>query len=338
MFTNWREQEAVSMKVNGRDYRAVWMQANSVFMIDQTKLPDSFEIFESQTFAETASAIKRMVVRGAGSIEMAAAFGMVQAFLERKPEEGRDLLEKTRPTAVGLFKSVKRVCAAGAANASKEAGQIAFEVVEACRKIGEFGEPLIPDGATVETHCNAGWLALGDWGSALAPVYLAHKRGKKIRVLVGETRPRLQGARLTAWELANEGVDFKIISDSMAAHFMSKGETDLVLIGADRIAANGDTANKIGSLHLAIAAKHYGVPFYVAAPSGAFDFASENGGKIKIEERDEDEVLHSPDGSRLAASGAHALNPAFDVTPAGLISGFITEKGVLEPSQFGVLR
>ena len=207
----------------------------------------------------------------------------------------------------------------------------------------------IPDGARVLTHCNAGWLAFTDWGTALSPVYRAKRDGKRVFVWVDETRPRLQGARLTAWELAGEGIDFRVIPDNAAGLYMRRGEVDLVIVGADRIAANGDTANKVGTYGRAVLARENGIPFYVAAPVSTIDFACPDGEGIPIEERGEEEVLEAsgPDISdpggpirtiRIASPGARARNPAFDVTPARLITGLITEKGIAQPSQLGRLR
>jgi S-methyl-5-thioribose-1-phosphate isomerase len=222
-----------------------------------------------------------------------------------------------------------------------EAHAIADECVEQSKKIGFFGNELIKDGYKIETHCNAGWLALVDYGSALAPIYTAFETGKRnIFVFVDETRPRLQGMRLTAWELHQQGIPHAIIPDHAGAFYMSKNEIDILITGADRIAANGDSANKIGTLEKAITAKYYGVPFYVAAPSSTFDLNTKTGNEIIIEERDEEEVLYCygkmPDEKLenlfIANPGSRAKNPAFDVTPAELITGFITEKGIIKPN------
>ena len=215
--------------------------------------------------------------------------------------------------------------------------KIADEDAENCKKIGEYGNELIKDGFKIETHCNAGWLAFVDWGSALAPIYAAKRQGKKVFVYVDETRPRCQGAMLTSWELLNEGIEHRIISDNAGAHYMSRG-VDMMIVGADRIAANGDTANKIGTFEKAIVAKELGIPFYVAAPTTTFDVECATGADIPIEERIEDEVLYASGLAdtgrisrvRIAPKGARALNPAFDVTPAKYITGIITEKGVVK--------
>lgn len=365
------------MKVNGKDYRTVWMEGQSVFLIEQNKLPFEFKIYECRDYLDTCYAIKSMIVRGAGAIGSTAGFAMVQAikqvvdldeaFLkstEGKPiredlfwstvEKTKEDIKSTRPTAQNLFYAVNRVFNAAkkvenkkerSKAAFEEAQKIADEDVEACRKIGEYGNELIKDQFTIETHCNAGWLAFTDWGSALSPVYAAHRDGKKVFVFVDETRPRSQGARLTAWELKNEGIEHVIIPDNAGAHYMSKGRINIMIVGADRIARNGDTANKIGTLEKAIAAKEFGVPFYIAAPTSTFDLNCDSGKKIPIEERNKDEVLYQegPDDHGLCrkilvcSPGSIALNPAFDVTPAKYITGIITEKGIVKPKEEDII-
>jgi S-methyl-5-thioribose-1-phosphate isomerase len=271
-------------------------------------------------------------------------------------EAAAALLRSTRPTAQNLFYAVDRVLAAavrplpdvaGARQAACAAADaLAEEDVEAGRLIGVAGAPLIKDGARVLTHCNAGWLAFTDWGTALSPIYHAKREGKRVFVWVDETRPRLQGARLTAWELTGEGIDFRVIPDNAAGYFMKRGDVDLAIVGSDRIAANGDVANKIGTYEKAVLARECGVPFYVAAPTSTIDFSCPNGDAIPIEERGEDEVLTAsgPDADgvirtvRLAAPGARACNPAFDVTPAALVAGIITEKGIVKPGLLASLR
>jgi S-methyl-5-thioribose-1-phosphate isomerase len=285
-----------------------------------------------------------MLVRGAGAIGAAAGFAMAQAILEGARDRGRREIEATRPTAQNLFYAVKRVY--NARSAYQEAQDIAQADVENCKRIGEVGNKLIKKGARILTHCNAGWLAFVDFGSALSPIYAAHRKGKKIFVYVDETRPRGQGARLTAWELKNEKVPHAIIPDNAAAHFMSQGEIDLVIVGADRIARNGDTANKIGTLEKAICAKRFGIPFYVAAPSSTFDLKCKSGKQIPIEERNQEEVLYQTGITKsgkvekvlVCSPGSPAKNPAFDVTPAELITGFITEKGIFTPKRFQTAR
>jgi len=347
------------MKVNGKDYRTVWFEGSTVFLIEQNLLPFKFEIHEFKTHKDTHDAIKTMVTRGAGAIGGTAAFGMAQGVLEA-PENGfwdyvdeaKKYLEAARPTAQNLFYATNRVYNA-AKNADdpkkaavEEAQKIADEDSDNCKKIGEHGNELIKDGYRIETHCNAGWLAFVDYGSALSPIYVAHRAGKKIFVYADETRPRSQGARLTAWELKGEGVPHKIIPDNAGAHLMSHGKIDMIIVGSDRIAANGDVANKIGTLEKAIAAKRYGVPFYVAAPTTTIDPNCPSGKDIPIEERSQDEVLYqtgpTKDGREetilVASPGSEAMNPAFDVTPAELVAGIITEKGVTEASVEGIKK
>ncbi|MBU0501917.1 MAG: S-methyl-5-thioribose-1-phosphate isomerase [Candidatus Margulisbacteria bacterium] len=322
------------MKVAGQDYRTVWMKGSSVFLIEQNLLPFEFKIFESKSYKDTCVAIKTMLVRGAGAIGATAGFAMAQAFLEvpNKVVEAKAEIEATRPTAQNLFYATNRVF--NSKDPVAEAQKIADEDAAACKKIGELGNELIKDGFKIETHCNAGWLAFVDYGSALSPIYTAHRAGKKVFVYVDETRPRSQGARLTAWELKNENVPHKIIPDNAGAYLMSRGEVDMMIVGADRIAANGDAANKIGTLEKAICAKEFGIPFYVAAPSSTFDKNCATGKDVPIEERSEDEVLYQtgPNNQRIlvASPGSGAINPAFDVTPAKYITGIITEKGIIK--------
>jgi methylthioribose-1-phosphate isomerase len=339
------------MKVNGKEYRTVWMKGTSVFMIDQNLLPFDFKVFQSASFRDTCEAIRTMVVRGAGAIGAAAGYAMAQAAREGDPEnydlhlrEARKEIEKTRPTARNLFYAVERVYGAARVsreNAKIEARKIAEEDAKASRLIGMNGKGLIPDGAGIATHCNAGWLAFVDYGTALSPIYMCHKEGKKVFVYVDETRPRGQGARLTAWELRQEGIPHAIIPDNATAWYMMQGKIKMMIVGADRIAANGDTANKIGTLEKALAAKTFRVPFYVAAPSATFDLNCRSGKDIPIEERDPEEVLYqtgmTAEGKLarilVGSPGSPAKNPAFDITPANLITGFITEKGVFGPGR-----
>ncbi|KPK79030.1 MAG: hypothetical protein AMJ81_13890 [Phycisphaerae bacterium SM23_33] len=351
------------MKVQGKDYRTVWMEGSSVKTINQPLLPHRFEVVELPTHRDTAEAISKMVLRGAGAIGAAAGFGMAQVFMEAPAAEparaeylaaGYHRLRSTRPTAHDLFYALDRVRAAGekapheeaGAAAAAEAQAIADRYVEAGRLIGEHGQRLIKDGGRVLTHCNAGWLAFVDWGSALAPVYFAHRAGRKVHVLADETRPRGQGARLTAWELQQEGVPVEIIADNAAGLLMRRGQIDLVLTGADRIAANGDVANKIGTYEKALCAQANRVPFYVAAPLSTFDPDCPDGDHIPIERRDDDEVLYAYGRTdageltrvRLAPEGVAAINYAFDVTPAELIAGIITEKGIIRADAGEIAR
>jgi len=351
------------MLVNGTHYRTIWMEGRVVRMIDQIALPFRFSVFDSPDHRATARAIRDMVVRGAGAIGAAGGYGMAQAALESpssvlpaRVEEAAALLKSTRPTAQNLFYAVDRVLGAiraalpdaerARAAAQAEAEAVAWEDIEACRRIGEAGADLLHDGSRVLTHCNAGWLGFADWGTALSPIYCAKRRGMRLFVWVDETRPRLQGSRLTAWELAGEGVDFRVIPDNAAGYFMRRGEVDIAIVGADRVAANGDTANKIGTFEKAVLARECGVPFYVAAPTSTIDFSCPEGSAIPIEERGEDEVLYAegPDGSGelrrvlVASPGARARNPAFDVTPAALIAGFVTEEGIVAPAGLPALK
>jgi translation initiation factor eIF-2B subunit alpha/methylthioribose-1-phosphate isomerase len=273
-----------------------------------------------------------MIIRGAGTIGATAAYGLAQARLE-----GADLgkayqtLQNTRPTAADLRHALDRVRGQWD-DAVATAEAIADEYVARAHRIAEIGLPLIKNGTRILTHCNAGWLALVDWGSAPAPIYLAHRKGRKVFVWVDETRPRNQGASLTSWEFMQEGVPHKIITDNAGGFYMRRGEVDLCLVGADRIAANGDVANKIGTYQKAVLAKENGIPFYVAAPSSTIDLSCRSGDDIPLEERDENEV-HFVGKIRISPRGARAGNPAFDVTPARYITGIITENGIFKPRE-----
>jgi len=344
------------MKVQGKEYRTLWWEENSVFMIEQNLLPFEFKIFESHNFQETCQAIKTMIVRGAGAIGVAAGFAMAQAFVQAGDEYGKDFvarakqeIEATRPTARNLFYATNRVYAAGKVspeNAVVEAKKIADKDAADTMAIGDYGNRLIKNGFRIQTHCNAGWLAFSDFGTALSPIYTAWRSGKEIFVWVDETRPRSQGARLTAWELNNEHIPHKIIPDNAGAWLMSQHKVDMMIVGADRIAANGDTANKIGTFEKAIVAKTFGVPFYIAAPTSTFDLNCSSGKDIIIEERSENEVLYQsgPDENgvirkiRVASPGSNAINPAFDVTPANFITAIITEKGIVKPDAGAIKR
>ncbi len=338
------------MKVKGKHYRTVWMEGSVVYMIDQTLLPFEFKIFEAKKYQSCCHAIKTMITRGAGAIGATAGFAMAQAMMEAPKAGYEDFIlrakkeiEATRPTAQNLFFAVNRIFEAGKIsieNAIAEAQKMADENIAEARLIGKYGNELIQNGFRIETHCNAGWLGFVDWGSALSPIYYAKEKGKEIFVYVDETRPRSQGARLTAWELKNENIPHAIIPDNAGAYYMSQGKIDLMIVGADRVAANGDVANKIGTLEKAIIAKEYGIPFYVAAPLSTFDMNCPTGNDIEIEQRDEREVLFQtgPDKTgkmveiRVGNPGSEALNPAFDVTPAKYIKGIITDKGIVEPN------
>jgi S-methyl-5-thioribose-1-phosphate isomerase len=327
------------MQVNNKLYRTVWLENGIVKLINQPLLPDKFEIYDCNNYQETAKAIKTMIVRGAGAIGATAGYAMAQAFLAGEdPQKAAEIIKNTRPTAQNLFYAVNKVLKA---NSKEEAVKIAEEIADedsvSCKKIGEYGEPLIKDGAKILTHCNAGWLAFVDWGSALSPVYAAKRNDKNIFVFADETRPRLQGARLTAWELSNEDIHHAVIADNAAGYYMKKGEVDMVITGADRIAVNGDTANKIGTYEKAVLAKENNIPFYIAAPTSTIDINCESGDNIPIEERDELEVLEVR-GIRLTPGSSHAKNPAFDVTPAKYIKGIITEKGIIEPNKESIMK
>ncbi|WP_439185674.1 S-methyl-5-thioribose-1-phosphate isomerase [Carboxylicivirga taeanensis] len=336
------------MLIENQHYRTVWYEKdkNRVAMINQVKLPFEFEVVHFDTYKDTAEAIRNMTVRGAGAIGATAGFAMAQAIVDaanwEQVVQARAYIEATRPTAVNLFYATAKVFNAGKEQkdlAVSMAQQIADEDAENCRLIGEFGNPLIHSSCRILTHCNAGWLAFVDFGSAISPIYAAQRAGKQPFVYVDETRPRGQGARLTAYELSQNNVEHRIIADNSAAFYMSKGKVDMVITGADRITANGDVANKIGTLEKAILAKEFGIPFYVAAPFSTVDFSTASGQDIIIEERSDDELLYheGPDAQgvmrriRMAAPDSKGLNPAFDVTPARYITAFITNKGLIRP-------
>ncbi len=332
---------------------------NLLKMIDQRRLPGALELATCRTHVEVAQAIREMTVRGAPAIGAAAAFGMALAGFESASSSTRGLLadleaaahtlKASRPTAVNLAWAVDRVMRKAhslegnvddlRAAILAEAQRIADEDVETNKRMAAYGAALLDDGDTVIHHCNTGALAVVDWGTALGVIRSAHEQGKRIHVLVDETRPRLQGARLTAWELQQYGISYEIITDNMAGYFLSRGEVQKVLFGADRIAANGDVANKIGTYMLALAAHDNGVPVYSVAPTSTIDLSTPDGQHIPIEERDPDEVLGLQfHGEPVAPQGAKARNPAFDVTPARLITAIVTENGIAYPPFLDTLR
>lgn len=315
------------------------MEDGNVKLIDQRHLPDEFKFFEARSVEEVGFAIEDMVVRGAPAIGATAAYGMAQAKMQKRDmEEAAHILRDTRPTAHDLFHAIDHMLKAISEGQDplKAADAYANDITDRCRKIGENGNRLINDGDRILTHCNAGALATVDFGTALAPIRTAHRNGKDIFVWVDETRPRLQGACLTSWELVGEGIPHAIIADNAAGYYMRDGQVNLCIVGADRIAANGDVANKIGTYTKAVVAKENGVPFYVAAPVSTFDFKLPEGDQIPIEERDPLEVLVIG-GKRMAPLQAEARNPAFDVTPSKYITGYITEKGVLSSEELIIL-
>ena len=329
------------------------LQDDAIIMVDQRKLPAQEIYVRCRTAPEVAKAIRTMVIRGAPAIGVAAAYGIALG-MKRSTAKGTrqfavdfqktcDLMAGTRPTAVNLFWAIdrmKRTFAEGAQagesteelvlRLEREAKAIHDEDVANCRAMGGHGAQVVPDGARVLTHCNAGALATAGYGSALGVIRAAVEQGKRIAVFADETRPFLQGARLTAWELVRDGINTTVITESMAGPLMRAGEIDLVVVGADRIAANGDTANKIGTYGVALLAAAHGIPFYVAAPSSTFDLSLPTGDGIPIEQRDPREVTHGF-GRQTAPEGVAVYNPAFDVTPARLIAGLITEKGLIQP-------
>ncbi|HLO13907.1 MAG TPA: S-methyl-5-thioribose-1-phosphate isomerase [Anaerolineales bacterium] len=334
--------------------RTVFWEDNQLKMIDQRILPGRFEVVSFKDHASVAQAIKDMVVRGAPAIGAAAAFGLALAGYESTTTSNGELLndlqnasatlKAARPTAVNLAWAVDRVLwtveqVKDKRNANQlrqfvleAAQQIADEDVEINKRMAEHGAKLIDDGDTIIHHCNTGALATVDWGTALGVIRTAHEQGKRIHVLVDETRPRLQGARLTAWELDQYGIPYEIISDNMSGYFLKAGKAQKVLFGADRVAANGDVANKIGTYMLALAAHDNGVPAYSVVPTSTIDLSLEHGRLIPIEERDPGEVLGIQfQGERVAPIEAEARNIAFDVTPNRLITGIVTENGVVYP-------
>ena len=334
-------------------FRTVARCASGVRLLDQRKLPRATEYVTCASAGEVARAIREMVVRGAPAIGVTAAFGLALAAstsagesaeaFDRSLDEAATTLAAARPTAVNLFwalarmrDAARRLRAQGADNAAVAAGleaeaqAIHDEDLESCRAIGRHGAALVPERATVLTHCNAGGLATAGYGTALGVIRGAVDAGKSVRVIADETRPFLQGARLTAWELMEDGIETVLIADGMAGSVLRGGGIDLVVVGADRIAANGDVANKIGTYPLAVLAREHGVPFYVAAPLSTIDFACPDGDRIPIEQRDPSEVT-TLFGTPIAPEGVGVINPAFDVTPARLVTAIVTERGVARP-------
>src|SRR5688572_30209641 len=325
----------------------------TVVMIDQRKLPASEIYVSCKTAQDVAKAIKTMVIRGAPAIGVAAAMGIALGMKRSKATGTKqfatefqrlcDLMAATRPTAVNLFWAIERMKRTFAAAAQggcsvdeikqcleDDARRIHDEDVQSCRDMGAHGAALVPQDARILTHCNAGALATAGYGTALGVIRAAAEQGKNVAVLADETRPFLQGARLTAWELIKDGINTTVITDNMAGSMMRLGHVDLVVVGADRIAANGDVANKIGTYSVAVLAREHGLPFYVAAPLSTIDLATPDGAGIPIEERKAREVTHVA-GSRVTPAGAHIRNPAFDVTPAKYVTAIITERGIARP-------
>ena len=335
-------------------------EGDAVVMIDQRKLPAQEVYVRAKSAAEVARAIKTMVIRGAPAIGVAAAMGIALGARRSKAtgtqklaaefQKTCDMMAGTRPTAVNLFWAIdrmKRVFAAAAQAGQSvdeikqrlddEAQAIHDEDVASCRAMGAFGADIVPADARVLTHCNAGALATAGYGTALGVIRGAVERGKRVVVFADETRPFLQGARLTAWELIRDGIDTTVITDNMSGALMRQGRVDLVVVGADRIAANGDTANKIGTYGVAVLARAHKIPFYVAAPLSTIDLDTPDGSHIPIEERSAKEVTHVGP-SQVAPTGAHVWNPAFDVTPSELIAGIITERGIIRPPYVETLK
>jgi len=313
----------------------VWLEGDSVRLVDQRLLPNELKILDLRDVEDVARAIETMAVRGAPAIGAAAAYGLALAEIRGADlRRAADRLRRTRPTGQDLFAAIDRVmrAVAGGGTARQAAEALAREDEERCRAIGRHGKRLIKEGMRILTHCNAGALATVDVGTVMAPLRAARDAGRHFFVYASETRPRLQGSRLTAWELGQEGIDHAVVVDGAAGLLLQRGEVDLVLVGADRIAANGDTANKIGTYPKAVLAKAHHVPFYVAAPMTTVDFGARNGRAIPIEERPEDEVLEIA-GVRVAPKGTRARNFAFDVTPARYITGFVTDLGILNSNE-----
>jgi methylthioribose-1-phosphate isomerase len=356
------------MKISGTHYRTIWpTAAGTIRVIDQSRLPFEFATIDLETLEDAAHAIRSMVVRGAPLIGATAAYGMALALRadasDARVDEAARVLKSTRPTAVDLawalarMRSVlKGIAPSQRADAAlQEAAAICDASVEQCRSIGAHGLEIIRAlaGTTeagrpvnILTHCNAGWLACVDWGTALSPIYMAHDAGIKIHVWVDETRPRNQGAALTAFELGSHGVPHTVIADNLGGHLMQRGQVDMVIVGSDRITAAGDVCNKVGTYLKALAAHDNGVPFYAAQPRSTIDWSLERGADIPIEERSPSELTHmtgpTPSGAmetiRVVPEGSGALNLGFDVTPARLVTALITERGICAASPAGLQR
>jgi len=315
-------------------FRTLWFEDGTLHLLDQRRLPAQVEIVQARTARETAQAIREMIVRGAPAIGCAAAYGLALAVRSGENfAEARSALLDSRPTAVNLRWAVERLSAVQPRTFEAlraEADRVLAEDLAACRAIGRHGAALVPDGRGILTHCNAGGLATAGYGTALGVVRAALEAGKKCAVFADETRPWLQGARLTAWELLQDGIPVTLLPDAAAASLLSSGRIGCVVVGADRIARNGDTANKVGTYPLALAADAAQVPFFVAAPTSTVDLRASSGREIPIEERAPSEVTHLA-GSRVAAEGVHVFNPAFDVTPSRYITAIVTEWGVARP-------
>lgn len=329
--------------------RSITWERETLVLLDQTKLPGEVVLEEQRTVEQVWESIRMLKVRGAPAIGVAGAYGLVVAMRERSGLDRESFLaelrqhaaylDSSRPTAVNLGWALRRVLRSAEASSASDgaellrlitaaAEEIHAEDIELCRRIGEVGLPLIREGMGILTHCNAGRLATSEYGTATAPMYLAHERGISFRVYSDESRPLLQGSRLTAWELKQAGIDVWTITDNMAAAMMQEGLVQMVIVGTDRVAANGDVANKIGTLGVAILARHFGIPFYVACPASTVDLATPEGRDIVIEERAAEEVTHF--GLRpTAPEGISVRNPAFDVTPYSLVTGLITDRGMV---------
>jgi len=335
----------------GEGMRTIELRGKSAVLIDQTRLPRELRLVKCRSAEELAKAIERMQIRGAPALAAAAAMALAvtalrskargKAQMMRELEAAAARVRRTRPTGVNLFVGLKRVLSVARSASDvreiraavvREAKRIADEDVEANRRMGKHGARLLKDGDIVLTHCNTGALATVDYGTALGVVRAARRQGKHVRVIATETRPFLQGARLTAWELKREGIPVTVIIDNSVGYVMVQDEVDVVLVGADRIAANGDVANKIGTYSIAVLAKEHRVPFYVVAPTSTIDLSVRSGREIPIEQRDASEVEFIG-RTRVVPKGVKVLNPAFDITPARLVKAIVTERGVVKPTE-----